>query len=502
MKDQVARFTDVFFELENNFGASYWRCGNVYIWPLVKFMIAREIDDYVGGKTMIHLSRDFSARRWASYASQIASECVSSLFDSKAEKADICLLTYNTFRHYPVDGRWFNIFHDPLRHFSNIAGKSVATLEILNVYPARRPHFSPTHPVSLEMAIARAAGLAGITPGIRKSELNDLHAKIESVREVIGLDNLEPLLRRVDDGIGTLFMLARFFERYLGKIAPRRVIMANYYSVSGLALCLAASRLGIPSADISHGSSGQLHYAYSGWQGHPKGGYEILPRDFLVRNKGDGEALTTLVAGGTHHSEPTLVGDLADLAWQDNAFGLAEEARRFLERSIGSFLHEEKQLDVLVAVQNLDSLDENLLETMRRTSSWCRFWVRCHPIYLAKIDMFQMPQDLAVPDIKAVTTTPLFALLERVDAVLTESSSVAEDGLSWGVPAIITHPFGQKMFENYIASGQMMQAATVQEIVAKLELLRDRKQAGIRTDTQSVPNEVKRANLLAYLAAI
>ncbi|WP_424992292.1 hypothetical protein [Oceaniradius stylonematis] len=468
----------------------------------MKFLLARDLDEYISGGKLKHLSRGFRIGRQTRYTSTILIDRLTN-GSLRPRRADIALLTYDSFRHYHLDGGWFNIFQDPLRHFAARSGLTVETLEILNAFPPRRPAFARVFSVSVDTVMANIVARMGFAPTLTDRELRDLNRAIERALEEVGVTAADGFFVRLNSALRTLFTLARLFERHLASIGPRQIWMANYYSVSGMAMCLAGSRSGIPTVDISHGSSGNLHYAYSGFDGHPSGGYPILPSYFLSRHEGDAKALDSLVRNSSSHHPPIVVGDLAAHAWRDDAFGIASETRRKLELATRGAPVKKDKLDVLIAAQSIERLPNQVVEAMHAARGWCRFWIRFHPIYLRDIGDFNPPDGIEIPDLMATTTAPLFSLLERIDVVLTESSSVAEDGLYWDRPAVIVHPFGQNMFKEYIDEGRMLAASTSREIaeaLSSIHLGTWRPVSGTASGTASADGQ--KARLMEFLNAI
>jgi hypothetical protein len=305
------------------------------------------------------------------------------------------------------------------------------------------------------------------------------------------------LKREIATAIRFLFAAAKIFERSLKIIKPRLALMANYYSITGLAFCLASRRLGIRSADISHGASGQFHYAYGGWSSAPPGGYELLPYDFLTRTEEDATALSSLYEGYPDRRAPVVVGDLAGHAWRENAFGIAEPARQALEQVRPRRTGAGGRVEVLIAIQSLDGLPSVYLDVMRRVGDWCFFWVRIHPAYIGDLTIPTLPVPPDSYNMIQATAQPLFALLERADVVLTETSSVAEDARTSGIPSIITHEMGRLMYRDHIQAGRMLTGSSADEIVAAIRHVRE--SSTPRPATHSTEFFLQRQRLNAYL---
>lgn len=476
-------YLEVFDRLEKEHKVGQWECGGVHVWPLVKFLLAREIFDYVKQKGLVPLA---GAKKRLLFAASLGADFMSR---APATPADICLLTYSSCRQYRVGDKWFNIFQDPLLYLGN--GSTVTTLEVLNTYPTRKPPLNRTHSITLPVLGARILSHR-LTPRRLKNEIAEVLRQIEQHSDVIGPTHVDSLKQSASEAIPYVFRLADVFQRHLENLRPRLGLLSAYYNLTGIAFCLACRRMGIPSADISHGSSGKSHYAYAGWYGAPNSGYELLPRDFLTRSEWDAEAPEALFRGSSFHRPPTVVGDLASHVWRENGYRMAQPARTTLDRIRGR----DERTEVLIALQDANGLTPLLLEVMRKLSGQCFFWIRLHPMYVTNPRDFQVDADASCFNVVEATSQPLFALLERVDAVISESSSVAEDALPWGVLPIITHEVGRFLFIEHIEQGRMIYAPNSSEIITALTEAGERLELDYRAALAS-----QRKNLNAYLAA-
>lgn len=451
-------FIEIFHRIEREHDARELMCGGIRIWPLVKFLLAREIFDYVKEKKLLHLTHGIDFMSKLKFGSQIAADTCAQIA-APPRQSDICLFTYESFRHYKVGGRWSNIFQDPLLEFARASGQTMSTLELQNIFPGRRPKLNPTKSVTLDVVRAQLAARLALSrsPDLIK-DVAKLREWTERLRGIVGSGECDALKASIDTAVPSLFSMARIFERHLQKIRPSLGLLANYYSVSGLAFCLACWRCGIPSADISHGASGEYHYAYGGWGPAPAGGYELLPTEFLSRTKEDAAALASLMMGHDGVRQPTVVGDLAAHAWRANSYGVADGPRAMLEtvRPRGT----DGRMEVLIAAQNVEGLPQAMTEAIRASSDRCFFWIRFHPIYLADLKNFVIDLPGGCFNLIEATKPPPYALLERVGAVMTESSSLADDARAWGIKSIIVHEFGSRLYASQIAAGQMVFAGS------------------------------------------
>ena len=74
------------------------------------------------------------------------------------------------------------------------------------------------------------------------------------------------------------------------RLAASRIrlgLVVSYYNVESMAWTLAMGRAGIPSVDVQHGVQSDSHFAYSGWEVVPPGGWELLPMHFWCWSEPD-----------------------------------------------------------------------------------------------------------------------------------------------------------------------------------------------------------------------
>lgn len=487
-------FIDIFDRLERDHGVTEWRCGQIYIWPLVKFIVARDIDRYVKKKGRFNLHHGFNLQQKVAFTVNSIRGEIDNLRNPLGQ-ADICLFTYETFRHYQIGEHWFNIFQDPLEHVCEELGLRLTTLELSNIYPPRRPHLNATHSTSLALTLIK--GLPGLQhyQAYLRDDIELLNNRLDACSDVLRVEEINALKHELNMNIPFLFAAADVFERRLKIIQPSLGLLANYYSMTGLAFCLACYRSKIRCADISHGVSGQYHYAYGGWQNTPEEGYELLPNDFLSRTEEDAQALDSLIEGSPAYRPPIVVGDLAAHAWRQNLYHIADAPRAILKD-----IHSGKgeKLQILIAAQHIYNLPPDYLEVMKQTQDWCFYWVRFPPNYMNDVSDLSLPLPDGTYNLSEANSLPLFALFECADTIMTETSSVAEDARSWGIPSIITHEIGQLMFQERIEEGGMIGAMSVDETIEALKKIHDKKcRLEQSYSVQDINNQ--RQNLVSYL---
>lgn len=82
-----------------------------------------------------------------------------------------------------------------------------------------------------------------------------------------------------------------FFKDIFQKITPENVAVLCYYNETVMAIIAAANQLGVKTIDMQHGPQTDIHLAYSDWSKIPRGGYNVLPREFWCWDKNSEKTL-------------------------------------------------------------------------------------------------------------------------------------------------------------------------------------------------------------------
>jgi len=178
-------------------------------------------------------------------------------------------------------------YFDPLADLLELHHRSSLLLEYHDVQvdyrvPRRRPALLVRPRVSLEQA--RAVAMCRLAAPPAPTGYADL---AHEARSRHGVTPLTPV--RLAERMLAIEFTSRYFGRLLHVARPRAVLVSCYYSMVGLALCLAARRQGVLSVDVQHGVTAR-NPAYDGWSRFPDGGYSLLPDRFWTWSEADAEA--------------------------------------------------------------------------------------------------------------------------------------------------------------------------------------------------------------------
>jgi hypothetical protein len=261
-------------------------------------------------------------------------------------------------------------------------------------------------------------------------------------------------------GLATLGY-ARAYEAMLRRTNPRAVYIVCYYGLERMALNVACRRLGIPSVDIQHGSSGRRHWAYGLWTRVPEAGYDSLPSHFWCWDQGEADAVNEWAKElpNTPHLG-VRAGNLLLDRWLEGTLPFAahddEQVRKLVE-SVDPGRTRRHVLITPTAYQDADSLRALTLSATRLAKAVdCFFWLRTHPVHPELRGPLERAfRDAAIEnfDIENATRWPLYALLRFMDVHLTESSTVSIEARRFGVPSVMTSEGESLVFEDLLENG-------------------------------------------------
>jgi len=236
--------------------------------------------------------------------------------------------------------------------------------------------------------------------------------------------------------------------------------------LTNMALIAACRRLGIRSMDVQHGVQGDLHVAYGRWVAVPSSGWELLPDRFWCWSQKETLAISRWSPPTSQHHKPVVGGNLWLQLWKSGAdprFSKAlEQVARLCERRSGC-------RKILVTLQWGISDEAYLLplaQVIRATAGEFNWWLRLHPLMRERTHEIgqivgALPQDAIA--IREPTDLPLLALLGRVDAHLTYSSSVVLEASEFGIASVVSGEYGSALYADEIAAGTVLAAPPVDE---------------------------------------
>lgn len=250
---------------------------------------------------------------------------------------------------------------------------------------------------------------------------------------------------------------ARFWEKTLRRLSTKAVFVVSYMGTDGMALALAARRLGISCCDVQHGMISGVHWAYAGWNRLPPGGYGLVPSHFAVWS--DDDAATINRWGGEAH-RGVVTGNLFLEDWMSGALPGTKEP---LDRVRAVTRGRPEKIRVLYTANGLETADvvSRIVDLVQAMDGEAFFHMRMHPVRPEARERF-----LAVLatrpnqnwEIDVSTREPMYSVMTSCDVHVTEVSSASYECRAVGIPTVLLSPAEEDAFQDLVAAGDAVVA--------------------------------------------
>jgi hypothetical protein len=249
----------------------------------------------------------------------------------------------------------------------------------------------------------------------------------------------------------------------LKRLKPKCCYVKCYYSLIGMALCVACNRLGIEIVDLQHGVSGRNMRAYGRWENVPSGGYNTMPNTFYCWTDEDATAINEWMLGEGFQKRALHVGNI----WLDYVADLSNGAK--VEESpwdykISDIVNTFKRVTVVTTSSEKIPL---LITDYIHDNPEDLFLIRLHPNVDHNVlnewyaDIQKNGNNVVV---EASTKCSIRHLMQCSDIHITEWSASVYDAYFEGVPTIILSPVGKDYFEKFIEKGFVTVVYTREEL--------------------------------------
>ncbi|KZL07214.1 hypothetical protein PsAD2_04186 [Pseudovibrio axinellae] len=230
-----------------------------------------------------------------------------------------------------------------------------------------------------------------------------------------------------------------FYKDILLKVNPKVVFVPSFHYHAPL--ISAAKELGILTVDIQHGIQVGYNPLYNNWEEIPSEGYRSLPHVFMVWGQKEADNISKVFG---KHSTAVKMGE----PWVQKQFEFNVPISEKLMSRISRHSHV-----ILLAMQSqteVPTLFKTLISKGGKDILWL---VRMHPkgkrYSVADFD----PVNKNVVVSKEVDDIPLVSLLQYADFTLSEGSSIAAEGATLGVTALISSETGKQNYESEVKQG-------------------------------------------------
>ncbi len=464
--------------LEQDYPVDEWMINGIRIWPLIRIPLGMELQYFGEGVKLykeLEKQRTTAARFQSLFhrATQtMKAYCIDYRNnDTRRGNRFATFLSCSSHRYVKSEQGYYNIFCNPFIEYFSKRNLPSLQLERLNDKRYRLPRDGKSLFIQLSLDCQKVKALTAAKFGRFRSNLPYYDKFVATLQEIgfrhefLSINNLifhYALVRNTAD----------YFKGILAESRPVLGFVVCYYNdVGSMAYMLACRELGITSVDIQHGLQGDNHVAYGRWGKLPKTGYELLPKVFWCWGNSEANAILKWAAAYKEYHRPVVGGNIWLNMWQRNS-----ELASYYDNEVAKIINPATDLHILYTMQTGQPIPEMLLEAIKKSPrSWC-WWIRLHPMMLAAreevravVNSINTEAEIKFDE---ATDLPLLALLRRMDAHVTESSSTIIEAENFGVLSVTLHNFANDLFKDQIDSGNAIQAYNAEEIIASIYMQR------------------------------
>lgn len=437
----ASRITDGIMAIEERVAGVDWRYRGVDLWPLYRLMIFQNLAfDLLGG-----MNQKPPRPRLTDLTPGVRHLCQAM---SHGPQTPRTVLVTNGLTLQKIGDRMLDRFCTPL-------GIGLDRLGVPNVIfdQSLMPRMTPGPSINPMGDLVFRAKLAGWAAARYDTDswTRERCALLADAAGAAGLPtSIIPGSRAMAARQNAIFSLADSFQRRLARTGAKQVLQVCYYTVSGLAMNLAARRLGIPVLDVQHGVFDSAPYLR--WPRPPENCDSLMPTGYLVWSEDEARLLREEYPA--EEVEVIVSGHPMIGAWRGGWFAEAAEARA---RAAALRQSRPERTHALVTLQAGLTDPRTLAPFIEAVADQADifWWVRVHPRDLGDSAPISDALEAAGAGFNLLDAThlPLYALLEAVDIHLTHSSSTVIEAAHFGVPSLIWSRYGEELFESQIRSG-------------------------------------------------
>ncbi len=427
---------------EERFPVLDWCVNGLHVWPLIRIRLGSLL--LAAGRGSGPKVVDGPFQRWRRSLTAAAARVRHSASEIRAvTPVDAVFLGRPANRH-PIDGVWCERFSDPIADILEAQGLSSLHLE------HRSPETDyrlPRHRPSLVVtgAVARRLFGSGL-PVLGSASLEGFEEFAAAVRLLVPASPVSRqwVARRARD----LDRVARYFDGVLRRADPLVAFCTVYYSVVGMALCVAARRRGIPAVDVQHGVT-LGNPAYEGWSRFPEGGYASLPACFWSWSDADAGPVRAWPATARPAHRAVIGGHPQMALWQSGD-PLTESLRARIPARDGA------RYTILVTLNWSSGFSEELQRLLLAAPADWHWWIRLHPLMDRQRGWIRewCSRELGGRvHVDQPTDLPLPLLLGAADVHLTHNSTVVQEAARLGTPSVVIDRRALDVYTEELRSG-------------------------------------------------
>jgi len=472
-----SQYISFFNSIEEKFPVNEWVIDGMHVWPLIRInqsvlwlsanrnqLKSIDYSSIIKDKLAFIISKINAQRKFLdAYLSDAHRN------QSIKERYDAIFVSNTTLRRILIEDKWYDIFCDTFINFFENNKIKCCVLEFTPQSRYKTPRYRASKFIQPSFDLIPI--LSKFNGGQKCSYRLDGYHALQKLLDRKGLSNYLPDINYLFKKVKLVNTYKKFYLKIFSRIKPKIGFFVCYYGIEGMAFNLACREFGIPSVDIQHGISGDLHSAYGKWSSVPHNGYDLLPSLFWCWSEVEVESIKNWNEKVSNYHKPILGGNLMIRKWlsEKDTFQIFKEKAHKIIRN--------ENINLLVTHQGIE-LPTWFIESIKKSSIKYKWFVRLHPrpkFSLKKTGDILKIDKLSNVDIENATNMPLWSLLECVDIHITQWSTTVLEAKQFGTPSIVIHENGQDLFDREIKNGTVKTAFSQKQLEEAISSLKSQK---------------------------
>lgn len=239
----------------------------------------------------------------------------------------------------------------------------------------------------------------------------------------------------------------KYFVHFFYNSSTKIVLFPNFYDIVNFGLIAACKKLNIKTVDLQHGKQGKFHPIYYGWNYFPTNGYSLLPDYLWVWGN---YFKSTIEEAALNQNFPKIVAG-------GNAWLMREKETKFDKTIIPEKYLKENSKNILIGLQPIETeYTIDYLKKLAIVAPEINLILRFHPVMQKDREIYANAlTEFSNIDFEIGNKLKLVELFKICQAVATPWSTVALEGIEFGLNPYIIHPNGYSIFKDDIDSGML-----------------------------------------------
>lgn len=393
------------------------------------------------------------------------------LFDlfkqNKYFEKDYLFLTDTSSKRFKYKNAWYDVYVDSLIENENYNDSQCCILESNQRFLKSKNPLRNTHEIQHILILNFVKSFFSKKPKFTDKFLREYNKIYDFYKNTLYINFLISKTDIVKEW-SIINNLKNYFLKILHDVSPKKIFMIHYNGYDGMALCLAANQLKISTYDIQHGVQGNYHPAYNYYK-VPFGGFNLIPKNFLVWSKKEKELIERGFNNRSHHRVKAYGNTLL------NSFKIKSDISKYYDKVfIEKFKNINDRKIILLSLCWGESISSKMISLIESSDQIYFFLIRIHPSTTKK-EKFLIVKKLNKLksknfDFKESSNLPIHCLLRNINFHITSVSSIVLEALEFGIRSIVTSQRGKTYYQNQIADKKVFFSNNLKKILDLIAL--------------------------------